>query len=128
MDLSISEKFHFQPEVLYTMEGNGEDEFDVNFIRIPLMAKYYVADAFSIHAGPQVGFVAGGGEAKEYMKSFDFGVGLGMLGAGKLAELTSLSTTFTISAVICIFSLIFLVFPTAFRTAVLPGSVFRILV
>lgn len=77
MDLSISEKFHFQPEVLYTMEGNGEDEFNLNFVRIPLMAKYYVAEAFSIHAGPQLGFVAGGGEAKEFMKSFDFGVGFG---------------------------------------------------
>ncbi len=44
-----------------------------------------------------------------FLTAFDFGVGLGMLGAGKLAELTSLSTTFTISAVICIFSLIFLV-------------------
>ena len=65
VDFTISEKFHVQPELLYTMEGNGEDEFDLNFVRIPVMAKYYVADAFSLQAGPQIAFVAGGGEAKD---------------------------------------------------------------
>lgn len=44
-----------------------------------------------------------------FLTAFDFGVGLGMLGAGKLAEVTSLSTTFTISAGICLFSLLILV-------------------
>lgn len=77
VDFKISEKFHVQPELLYTMEGNGEDEFDLNFVRIPVMAKFYVADAFSIQAGPQFGFLAGGGEAKDFMKSFDFGLGIG---------------------------------------------------
>lgn len=77
VDFAISEKFHVQPELLYTMEGNAEDEFDLNFVRIPVMAKFYVADAFSIQAGPQFGFVAGGGEAKDFMKSFDFGLGIG---------------------------------------------------
>lgn len=78
VDFAISEKFHIQPELLYTMEGNGEDEFDLNFVRIPVMGKFYVADAFSIQAGPQFGFVAGGGEAKDFLKSFDFGLGLGV--------------------------------------------------
>jgi len=77
VDLKVSEKFHVQPELLYTMEGNGEDEFDLNFVRIPVMAKFYVADAFSIQAGPQFGFLAGGGQAKDFMKSFDFGLGIG---------------------------------------------------
>lgn len=77
VDFTISEKFHVQPELLYTMEGNGEDEFDLNFVRIPVMAKYYVADAFSLQAGPQIAFVAGGGEAKDYLKSMDFGLGFG---------------------------------------------------
>lgn len=76
-DLTISEKFHFQPEVLYTMEGNGEDEFDLNFVRVPLMAKFYVAEAFNIQAGPQLGFVTGGGAAKDFLNGFDFGLGFG---------------------------------------------------
>lgn len=77
VDFSISEKFHIQPELLYTMEGNGEDEFNLNFVRVPVMGKFYVADDFSIQAGPQFGFVAGGGEAKEFLKSVDFGLGFG---------------------------------------------------
>ena len=76
-DITISEKFHFQPEVLYTMEGNDEDEFDLNYIRVPLMGKFYVTEEFNIQAGPQVGFVAGGGVAKDYLKSVDFGLGFG---------------------------------------------------
>ncbi|GAA4037513.1 MAG: hypothetical protein C0525_04035 [Flavobacterium sp.] len=77
VDFSVSEKFHVQPELLYTMEGNGETDFDLNFVRIPVMAKYYVADGFNLQAGPQFGFVAGGGAAKDYLKSFDFGLGIG---------------------------------------------------
>ncbi|TBX70416.1 PorT family protein [Flavobacterium silvisoli] len=77
VDFTISEKFHVQPELLYTMEGNGEKEFDLNFIRIPVLAKFYVADAFSLHAGPEIAFVAGGGDAKDYLKSMDFALGFG---------------------------------------------------
>lgn len=77
VDLSITEKFHIQPELLYTMEGNDEDEFDLNFIRIPVMAKFYVAEGFNIQAGPEVAFVAGGGEAKDFLKSTDFALGFG---------------------------------------------------
>ncbi|MBF6641079.1 PorT family protein [Flavobacterium sp. J49] len=77
VDFAISEKFHVQPELLYTMEGNGEEEFDLNFLRIPIMAKYYVAEGFNLQAGPQIAFVAGGGAAKDYLKSMDFGLGIG---------------------------------------------------
>lgn len=77
VDFTVSEKIHIQPELLYTMEGNGEDMFDLNFLRIPVMAKFYVSDGLNLQLGPQFGFVAGGGEAKDYLKSFDFGLGLG---------------------------------------------------
>lgn len=77
VDFTISEKFHIQPELLYSMEGADNDETDLNFVRIPVMAKYYVAEGFNIQAGPQFGFVAGGGEIKELTKSFDYGLGLG---------------------------------------------------
>jgi opacity protein-like surface antigen len=77
VDFTISEKFHIQPELLYSMEGADNDEADLNFVRIPVMAKYYVAEGFNIQAGPQFGFVAGGGEVKEATKSFDLGLGFG---------------------------------------------------
>lgn len=77
VDFTISEKFHVQPELLYSMEGADNDETDLSFVRIPVMAKYYVADGFNIQAGPQFGFVAGGGAIKDNLKSFDYGLGFG---------------------------------------------------
>lgn len=77
VDFSISEKFHIQPELLYSMEGADNEETNLDFIRIPIMAKYYVADGFNIQAGPEFAFVAGGGLIKDEAKSFDYGLGFG---------------------------------------------------
>lgn len=77
VDFAVSEKFHVQPELLYSMEGNGEDEGNLDFIRIPVMGKYYVTEAFNLQAGPQIAFVAGGGAVKDFTKSMDFGLGFG---------------------------------------------------
>lgn len=70
-EFSISEKFSIQPELLFSMEGakdngvvteagidyNLEEKIKLNYINIPLMAKYYVDKKFSVLAGPQIGFV-----------------------------------------------------------------------
>lgn len=77
VDFTISEKFHIQPELLYSMEGADNDETGLNFVRIPVMAKYYVAEGFNLQAGPQFGFVAGGDAIKDSLKSFDYGLGIG---------------------------------------------------
>ena len=77
VDFTISEKFHVQPELLYSMEGADEDETNLSFLRIPIMAKYYVAEGFNIQAGPELAFVAGGGLIKDSLKSLDYGLGLG---------------------------------------------------
>ena len=61
VDFTVSEKFHVQPELLYSMEGNDEEEADLSFVRIPIMAKYYVKDGLSLQAGPSIAFVADGG-------------------------------------------------------------------
>ncbi len=48
VDLSISEEFHIQPEVLYARAS------EANFLQVPVLAKYYIADSgFQIMAGPQ---------------------------------------------------------------------------
>ncbi len=87
-DINISEKFHVQPEVLFSMEGaegaNGADA-GVSFLRVPVMAKYYVADGLNLQAGPSFGFKVGADDAIDNaVKSFDFG-----LGAGAAYELES---------------------------------------
>lgn len=107
VEIPISEKFSVQPELLYSSQGatakdsetflgqtiSFESKLKLDYINIPIMAKYYVIEGLAIEAGPQVGFlvsakgeieVTGGGEAesekediKEFYNTLDFGVGLG---------------------------------------------------
>jgi hypothetical protein len=76
-DIAISEKFHFQPELMYSTEG--ADQAGVDYLRLPLMAKYYVVEGLSLQAGPQIAFKIGAENdfVDEAVKSIDFGVGFG---------------------------------------------------
>ena len=75
-DFAISEKFHVQPELLYSMEGAKDAEMD--FLRIPIMAKYYVMDGLNLQAGPVLGFKINAEEGlDEATKSLDYGLGFG---------------------------------------------------
>ena len=66
-EFKITDKFSFQPELLYSGQGVTYEKRDVdgwekekvklNYINIPLMAKFYVAEGFSLEAGPQIGFL-----------------------------------------------------------------------
>ncbi len=100
-EIKFNEKFSIQPEVVYSAQGTkytetfpvlGTVETSLNndYINIPILAKYYIVDGFSVEAGPQVGFlmkseskVEGGSgsvttDSKDSFKSTDFGLGLGM--------------------------------------------------
>ena len=99
VEIPISDKFSFQPELLYSMQGAKEkDSYEgetyeatlkVDYLNVPLMAKFYVAEGFSIEAGPQVGFLlsakakaevggsSGEEDIKDYFKGIDFGANLG---------------------------------------------------
>lgn len=81
VDIGISDKFHVQPELLYSMEGADSDGVDlgVNYLRVPIMAKYYLTEALNLQAGPSVAFKIGTVEEDfdDAVKSIDFGLGLG---------------------------------------------------
>lgn len=95
-EISISEKFSFQPELLYSAQGAKQTVEGIeliakyDYINLPLMAKYYVADGFSLEAGPQVGFLVSAKQAatvqgidievdaKDFVKSVDFGLNFGL--------------------------------------------------
>lgn len=49
-DITLTEKFHVQPELLYASIEDGE------FLIIPIMGKYYVSDDFNLQAGPQLNY------------------------------------------------------------------------
>lgn len=61
-NISISEKFAIQPELVYSSQGftMSESGIDVtgklDYINLPILADFSIADGFSIQAGPQIGF------------------------------------------------------------------------
>jgi opacity protein-like surface antigen len=70
-EISISDKFAVQPELLFSMQG-GKSEFSesgvdysyseeyktkLNYLNIPVLAKYYLGDKFAVLAGPQFGIL-----------------------------------------------------------------------
>lgn len=95
-ELGVSDKFAVQPEVLFSQQGakysdsDGFDgKFNLNYINVPVMAKYKVSDAFSIEAGPQLGFllsakdkydspISGEDDIKEFISNTDFGGNIGV--------------------------------------------------
>tara|TARA_B110000503_G_C6977721_1_gene341901 strand:+ start:178 stop:720 length:543 start_codon:yes stop_codon:yes gene_type:complete len=82
-EIGISEKFAVQPELLFSMLGakDNENNYDFNYILVPIMAKYFVTEELSLEAGPQVGFLMSakydGKDIKDSYKSTDFGVNFG---------------------------------------------------
>jgi opacity protein-like surface antigen len=100
-EISLSDKFIFQPELLFSTQGakfegsdaNATVSIKVNYLNIPLMLKYGVTDKLFLEFGPQLGFllsgkskfeVTYGGETvseeqdiKDSSKSFDFGLNFG---------------------------------------------------
>lgn len=101
-EIPVSEKFSVQPELVYSQQGlqrktnEGEFKLKLDYLNIPVMAKFYVADGFAIEAGPQFGFnvsaksevqVEGGNgnevseiqrELEDTVEGFDFGFGGGI--------------------------------------------------
>jgi len=91
-EFMLGEKFAIQPELLYSTQGvkldfSGEKgDLKMDYVTIPIMAKYYVAPAFSIELGPQIGFLTSakatsGGQStdvKDAMKTTDFGLNFGL--------------------------------------------------
>ncbi|WP_353158722.1 porin family protein [Myroides odoratus] len=70
VEIFVTDKFSIQPELQYSMQGTQSKndliidgmiasniKVNTNYLNIPVMAKYYVAEGFSIQAGPQLGFL-----------------------------------------------------------------------
>lgn len=107
VEVPVSERFSVQPEVIYSTQGaktegeflgvNGSTELKTQYINVPVLAKFYIADGFNIQAGPQIGFLTGAeyeskvgsisttvDDATDGMKGTDFGL---LLGAGYKAPM-----------------------------------------
>lgn len=114
-EIKFNDKFAVQPEVLFSAQGakvkesgtevvmgvpvnyEAEGKIKLNYINIPIMAKYYITDNFAVEAGPYVGFLMAAEteyeatmsaagisqteksteDIKDILNSIDFGVGVG---------------------------------------------------
>ncbi|MDL5514300.1 porin family protein [Arenibacter sp. M-2] len=83
-EMPFSDKFSFQPEIMYSIQGYsiGEDVVALNYLNLPLMGKYYLTKGLSVEAGPQIGLLLSGKyedvDVKDDFKTVDFGINLGL--------------------------------------------------
>lgn len=80
VEIPITERFAVQPEVLYSKEGASSEasqslfgasfkvtgERKLDYINVPIMAKYYLIDGLALEAGPQVGFLVSANAETEF--------------------------------------------------------------
>ncbi|WP_166921878.1 porin family protein [Flavobacterium poyangense] len=87
-EIKVVDKFFIQPELLFSTQGTKVDgpfgtdaDIKLNYLNIPVLAKYYIVDKFSVEAGPQIGFLlsakAEGEDIKDFTRSVDLGFNLG---------------------------------------------------
>jgi Outer membrane protein beta-barrel domain len=103
-EIKFSNEIALQPELLFSMQGSSFDlrvsdgfttvdtsnKFDLGYINLPVMLKYYASEDFFIEFGPQVGFLinadletkANGRSVKQDLKKLftnnDFGLNFGL--------------------------------------------------
>ena len=89
LEYKISDKFSIQPELLYSVEGgkysfsysesNEDGDFvfkakenvTLGFINLPVTAKYYLKDRFSIEAGIQLGYLVSAKSDYDFFMDLD---------------------------------------------------------
>jgi hypothetical protein len=87
-EIPVSEKFSIQPELLYTRQGSETEnivKIKLDYLALPIMAKYYVTNNLSIEAGPQAAFLVrdkadfnnSNLEGELDANTFDFGLNIG---------------------------------------------------
>ena len=85
-ELKLLDRFSVQPELLYSTQGatykNAIDEYknELGYISIPVMAKFYLTDSFSLEVGPQASFLVS--EKNDFdvedAETFEFGLNAGL--------------------------------------------------
>jgi len=70
VEIPMAKHFSLQPELLYSQQGtktsfsdadvtnsNYKGTLDLNYLNIPVMLKYFIAEGLSVQAGPQIGIL-----------------------------------------------------------------------
>ena len=97
-EVPVGDRFSIQPEVLYSTQGteaesnfSGQDfsgEYNLDYIQVPVLAKFYLFPALSLEAGPSFNFLveeevslSSGAEISSdtgYGSTFEFGGAVGL--------------------------------------------------
>ncbi|GAA3737582.1 MULTISPECIES: porin family protein [Flavobacterium] len=87
-EIKVIERLAIQPEVLFSTQGAklkfAGDKYDtkLNYINVPVLAKFYITKQFTAEAGPQIGFLVSaksdGEDVKDGFKSVDTGFNFGL--------------------------------------------------
>ncbi|RYJ37700.1 OMP_b-brl_2 multi-domain protein [Flavobacterium anhuiense] len=87
-EIKIIDRLSIQPELLFSSQGAkyeyiGMDNtnLNLNYINVPVLAKFYITKEFTVEGGPQIGFLVSakddGEDVKDFYKSVDFGFNFG---------------------------------------------------
>lgn len=87
-EIKVIERLAIQPEVLFSTQGAkfdggslGDLDDKLNYINIPVLAKFFITKQFTVEAGPQLGFLVSaksdGHDSKDDFKSVDTGFNFG---------------------------------------------------
>lgn len=80
-NFGLSDAISVQPELLYNSlkVSDSGDDFTMNYLSIPVMFQYSIAEKFNIQAGPQIGLLMSTdpSDAKDGMKGTDLSLNVG---------------------------------------------------
>ena len=89
-EIKVIERLAIQPELLYSSQGaryrvDGTSDsgraYKLDYINIPVLAKFYVTKEFTVEAGPQIGFLVSAknedNDIKDSFKGTDYGFNFG---------------------------------------------------
>ena len=87
-EIAITEKFSIQPEILYSGQGTKNEDLVVklDYLTLPIMAKFSVVEGFSVEAGPYVAYNLisewkwedGSMDFRDETSLIDMGAGIGL--------------------------------------------------
>lgn len=89
-EIIVTDKFSIQPELFYSGQGasitsTGGGRVKLDYINLPVLAKFPVASGLSIEAGPQMGFLVSSryktndsNDKIDGVKTIDLGLGAGL--------------------------------------------------
>ena len=87
-EVKVADKFSVQPEALFSYESSEVSgvDFNLSYINVPVMVKFYASEKINLQVGPQIGFIVGAKakmdgqteDIKDSLKTTNFGLNFGL--------------------------------------------------